>query len=68
MPKPPLAKEEDRATERHMIETALAGLKRWRPDLDFPQSYSDMEACVRALMTMFDVRRRPLPEPPQEES
>lgn len=46
--------------EEQVIETLLAGLKEWRPDLDYPESYSDMQACARALLRMFNVQRRPI--------
>jgi hypothetical protein len=32
-----------------VIAAMLAGLRSWRPDLDYPQSFSDMQACVRGL-------------------
>ncbi len=59
MPKPPLVPEEA-VLENQMIETLRAGLHNWRPDLNYPESYSDMQACVRGLMSMFEVKRRPL--------
>jgi hypothetical protein len=59
MPKPFL-KEPYRTLESEIIETLLAGLHEWRPDLGYPESRSDMSGAVRALMRMFDVRRRPL--------
>jgi len=62
MPKPSLRKE-DAILENDMINTLVAGLKEWRSDLDFPQSYSDMQACVRGLMKMYEIKRRPLPQP-----
>ena len=62
MPKPPLMPDQS-ILERDVIETLLAGLKQWRPDLNYPESHSDMQGCVRALLTMFEVKRRPLPEP-----
>lgn len=46
--------------EGDIIETMIAGLKQWRPDLDYPESHSDMSGCVRALIKMFDVKRRPI--------
>lgn len=62
MPKPPL--HGDLAhLECDIIDTLLAGLKQWRPDLRYPESHSDMQGCVRALLTMYEVKRRPLPEP-----
>lgn len=60
MPKPPLTPDEAKL-EKDIMETMQAGLKRWRPDLHYPESASDMQACVRALMVMFEIRRRPLP-------
>lgn len=62
MPKPFL-KAEDSLLESQIIETMLAGLKLWRPDLSYPESHSDMQGCVRALMSCFEVKRRPLPTP-----
>jgi hypothetical protein len=47
--------------EAAIIETMIAGHKQWRPDLDYPQSYSDMQGAVRGLLQMFDVKRRALP-------
>lgn len=60
MPKPQLIPEES-LLERDLIETFLAGHKQWRPDLSYPESHSDMQACVRALLIMYEVKRRPLP-------
>lgn len=62
MPKPPLT-EPNAHLETDIIETMLAGLHQWRPDLDYPESHSDMAACIRALLTMYRVERRALPEP-----
>lgn len=59
MPKPDL-RLEYRELEQDIISTLEAGLKEWRSDLSYPQSYSDMQGCVRALLRMFDVKRRPL--------
>ena len=59
MPKPTL-KEPMRTLEQHMINTMGAGLHEWRPDLRFPESYSDMQACVRGLLKMYEVKRRPI--------
>jgi hypothetical protein len=62
MPKPPLMPAES-FLEADIIATMQAGLKTWRPDLRYPESYSDMQALVRALLTMYEVKRRPLPVP-----
>jgi len=59
MPKPTLM-EPFRTLERDIIESMMASFKEWRPDLDYPASYSDMEAAVRGLLRMFEVKRRPL--------
>jgi len=59
MPKPTLI-ETDAILEREIIATMLAGLKEWRPDLNYPESFSDMQGCVRGLLQMYAVTRRPL--------
>lgn len=46
--------------EKDLIETLLAGLNEWRPDLRYPESHSDMQGCVRALLKMYEVKRRPI--------
>lgn len=46
--------------ESDIIETMIAGHKQWRPDLSYPESHSDMQAAVRALLRMFSVERRPV--------
>lgn len=59
MPKAPLVPH--LATlEGELIETLLAGLHQWRPDLNYPASHSDMQSAVRALLTMYQVKRRPI--------
>lgn len=60
MPKPFL-QEPYAQLERDIIETMIAGLHQWRSDLSYPESHSDMQAAVRGLLQMFDVKRRPLP-------
>lgn len=68
MPKPQLQEPWNRL-EGEIIETLIAGHKEWRPDLSFPESYSDMQGAVRGLLRMFDVKRRPLSiELPLDES
>lgn len=62
MPKPFLI-HDDATLERECIETMLAGLKQWRPDLHYPESHSDMQACFRGLLSCFEIKRRPLPRP-----
>jgi hypothetical protein len=59
MAKPSL-KEPFRTLENEIIDTLIAGHKEWRPDLSYPESYSDMQAAVRGLLRMFDVKRRPI--------
>lgn len=60
MPKPQLVPEQAQL-EADLINTMIAGLKEWRYDLDYPESYSDMQACVRGIMQMFEIKRSPLP-------
>lgn len=43
-----------------MVETMTAGLHQWRPDLNYPDSYSDWHACLVPLMQMYDIKRRPI--------
>lgn len=62
MPKAPLI-EEDAILESQIINTLIAGHKVYRPDLDYPQSHSDMQGAARGLMRMFNIQRRSLPEP-----
>lgn len=61
MPKPRLSPELEQL-ERDMIETFLAGLKQWRSDLNYPESHSDMQAGIRGLLQMYDIKRAPLPK------
>ena len=60
MPKPSLT-EPQRTMECALIESMVAGLHEWRPDLYGPESYSDYQACARGIMQMFEVKRSPLP-------
>lgn len=59
MPKPPL-QEPYRSLEHQIIDTLRAGLQEWRLDLQYPESYSDMQGAVRALMRRFEVTMRPV--------
>ena len=59
MPKPRLKPPLD-ALEGDIIDTLLAGLHEWRSDLNYPESHSDMQGCVRALLREFEVTRRPI--------
>ena len=38
----------------------MAGHHQYRPDLSYPESHSDMSAAVRALLRMYEVKRRPI--------
>ncbi len=59
MPKPRL-KDEFVQLESAIVETFLAGHHEWRPDLHYPESHSDMQGGARALMRMFEIKRRPI--------
>ena len=60
----PLLKPEYEALTCEMIDTMTAGLHEWRSDLNYPESHSDWQGCVRALLRRFDVKRRPIDVPP----
>lgn len=49
--------------ESDIMSTMLAGLKEWRPDLIYPQSHSDMQACIRPLLQLYNIERRDLSQP-----
>lgn len=66
MPKPTLTDKQS-SLEHECIKTMQAGLKVWRPDLNYPESYSDWQACFRGLLKMFHIERRPLAIPLQLE-
>lgn len=53
-------KEPYQTIENEVIQALLAGHHRWRPDLEFPESWSDMQAAVRGLLREYEVSRRPL--------
>jgi hypothetical protein len=55
--------EEDARLEHEIIETFLAGHKEWRPDLHYPESHSDMQGGVRALLRMYKIERRAIAAP-----
>ena len=57
----PTRKPEFQALESAMIETFLAGHHEYRPDLDYPQSHSDISGGMRALLRRFDIRPRAIP-------
>lgn len=59
MPKSDLTPE-DRILEKELIETFLAGHKQYRPDLAYPESHSDMQGGMRAVMEHFEITRRPI--------
>lgn len=59
MPKPDL-KPKYNQLQFDIIKTMLAGLNEWRSDLQFPESGSDMQACVHALLREYKIERRPI--------
>ena len=56
MPKSRL-QEPYRTLEGDLIKGMAVGLHVWRPDLDFPASYSDMQACVREILRHYKLTR-----------
>lgn len=49
--------------EGQIIDTMLAGHHEWRPDLAYPESHSDMQSGVRALLRRFEIKLRPIDKP-----
>jgi hypothetical protein len=47
--------------ESDLLATMRAGLHEWRPDLDYPQSASDMQGGIRAVLRKYDVKLREIP-------
>lgn len=43
--------------ESDIIATLLAGHHQYRPDLSYPESHSDMQGAVRALLRMYNINR-----------
>lgn len=50
---------EDQLSE-DLYQTFMAGHNEYRPDLQFPQSKSDVQKGIRAIMRMFKTERRPM--------
>jgi len=61
MPKPHL-KEGFSNLENLLVKTFTEGLHEWRPDLNYPESHSDMAGGMRAIIRKFalTVREEPL--------
>jgi hypothetical protein len=60
MPKAEM-KEPFATLARDVIATLLAGHHRYRAELAYPESHSDMLGAVMGLFEMFEVKRRDLP-------
>lgn len=56
----PLMKPEYEQLNGDMIATFLAGHHAYRSDLPYPESHSDMQAGMMALMRMYEIKRRPI--------
>lgn len=57
----PALKPDFAKLEADMMESFLAGHHEYRRDLKYPESHSDMQAGLRVLMRVFDIKRRPIP-------
>lgn len=57
-PKPPKPLPSDSRFAAELLAAMVAGLHDWRPDLDFPESASDLVACVLEVLARFDFRPR----------
>lgn len=60
MPKATL-KEPFKTLETNIIKTLLNGLHRYRPDLSYPESHSDMQGAVRELMALYNIEEKQEP-------
>src|SRR5690348_7405608 len=60
MPKPFL-REPYASLESDIAATMIAGLKEWRRDLNYPESHSDLQGCIRALLRKYEVKLRAIP-------
>lgn len=47
--------------EAEILKTLLAGHHLARPDLSYPESHSDMQSGIRALLKRFEVTPRAVP-------
>jgi hypothetical protein len=47
--------------ETELIATFLAGHKMFRPDLPYPESHSDLQGGMRALIKRFEIKPREIP-------
>jgi hypothetical protein len=56
-------KPEFEKLEQDILATFMAGHLMDRPDLSYPQSTSDMQSGIRALLVMFEIKRRPIALP-----
>jgi hypothetical protein len=45
--------------ESKLIEILVRGHHRWRPDLNYPESHSDMQGAVRELMAVLNIKEIP---------
>jgi hypothetical protein len=46
--------------EKSLISALMFGHNQLRPDLDYPESFSDMQSAVRELMRQYEVIQRPV--------
>jgi hypothetical protein len=58
MPKPTF-QPQYHAIENKLIEILIRGHHRWRPDLNYPESHSDMQGAVRELMAVLNIQEMP---------
>lgn len=64
MPKPTLIPQ-FHDLEHELVNIFLDGLHYWRPDLAFPESTSDVQGGIRAIMEHYELikRREPIDLP-----
>jgi hypothetical protein len=60
-PAPPKPQPTDSQFADELLAAMVVGLHEWRPDLDFPESYSDLLACAFEVLARFDIQPRETP-------
>jgi hypothetical protein len=57
----PFLREPFATVASDLMETMIAGLHEWRPDLSYPQSHSDLRGCIDAVLRKYEVKLRAVP-------
>jgi hypothetical protein len=57
----PALREPFHTIMENIAQAMVDGLHNWRPDLSYPESYSDMQGCILELMSRFELLPRRVP-------